>query len=1017
VVDDHTFHPVLAGDCVLFASSADDSVYCLDATAGTVRWRQTTDGPVRYAPSVVAERVYAGSDDGSVYCFDLADGRLHWRRRLAPTDRMVPGNGRLISAWPIRTGVAVADGVAYAAAGLYPSQGVSVWALAADTGEPIWKQPIDYSAHGYLLMTADRLIVPTGRSTPVVLNRSDGRVQGQVKGSPGSYAVLAGEEVFSGRGNSGTLEAADLASRNSLVTVPAQHVCVTPSRSYLLGRGHLQAIDLTRFMQLSRQLSVATAERERAQEHFQQLSARGTQNGDQRQQMQELISQSTDRINTLSSQREATILWNLPTRRHGCLAAGENFVLVGGNGATELRDPTDGRLLQELAVDGTVLGVALADERIYVSTTRGEIYCFGSPHSAPPLPSASQSASASQSTAVPDSAPASHTAPHTKWRPLVAAIVKDQLRPAFGSTRGYALVAGADDYDLLGALYDETDLTILAVDTDRQTVAETRRRLQRDQRYPARVAVLQVEPGRLPVADYVANLVVSARGLAGETVDRWDREELMRVVRPAGGLAWLKPHQPPVERGPLPGAGRWVHQYGNPGNTADSGDHQVSWDLRLQWFGGPGPAQMVDRHLRAPAPLAADGRMYIGGENLLVGVDSYHGTQYWQKELPGAQRYSMPYDCGYTSIDGDRVATAVRDAVWVLDARTGETLQTLRVPASDGDSPESHWGYVVLRGDQILGSIQKATASRTVPTRELIDQDYGNARPLVTGTGLFLMECSTGQVRWQQEAIVLNPTLAATAQRVFFVAATADGLRSHPTGQILLERLLESGAEVRALDAETGHTIWSQPVDPYLAVCRNILYLQAAGDRLVLSGSYPRDNDSFYRVAVLDAVTGATLWKAEHAKGKAGEFTHGEQVHHPVILGDRLVCEPAIYEFATGRRIAPDGTPDDWVLKRPAHSCGTMSGAGDCLFFRSGNPTVMSLGPNLESRDRFRSISPSRPGCWINIIPADGLVLIPEASASCVCHYSLQTSMAFQAVPRREVDTAGQVETSAARHR
>jgi len=35
------------------------------------------------------------------------------------------------------------------------------------------------------------------------------------------------------------------------------------------------------------------------------------------------------------------------------------------------------------------------------------------------------------------------------------------------------------------------------------------------------------------------------------------------------------------------------------------------------------------------------------------------------------------------------------------------------------------------------------------------------------------------------------------------------------------------------------------------------------------------------------------------------------------------------------------------------------------------------------------------PGCWINIIPAGGLVLIPEASSGCTCGYPLQTSMAF----------------------
>jgi hypothetical protein len=133
-------------------------------------------------------------------------------------------------------------------------------------------------------------------------------------------------------------------------------------------------------------------------------------------------------------------------------------------------------------------------------------------------------------------------------------------------------------------------------------------------------------------------------------------------------------------------------------------------------------------------------------------------------------------------------------------------------------------------------------------------------------------------------------------------------------------------------------------------------------------------------------------------KGLPGAFTHGEQVHHPVILGDRLIAEPAIYELATGKRLGPLDMPANWNLKRPGHSCGTLTGAGDCLFFRAANPTVLDLGKSAAGR--FQALAPTRPGCWINILPAQGLVLIPEASSGCVCHFSLQTSMAFR--PRRK---------------
>ena len=111
-----------------------------------------------------------------------------------------------------------------------------------------------------------------------------------------------------------------------------------------------------------------------------------------------------------------------------------------------------------------------------------------------------------------------------------------------------------------------------------------------------------------------------------------------------------------------------------------------------------------------------------------------------------------------------------------------------------------------------------------------------------------------------------------------------------------------------------------------------------------------------------------------------------------------IIAEPLIYRLADGQLVNPDGGAGGWKINRPGHSCGTMSGANGCLFFRAGNPTVLDLTGAARS-SRFTSLAPSRVGCWINIIPACGLVLIPEASASCVCHYALQTSMAFR--PRR----------------
>ncbi len=54
---DCAYHVAVADGAVYYGSSADDTVYCLDAAEGRVRWSFTTDGPVRLAPVVAGGRV------------------------------------------------------------------------------------------------------------------------------------------------------------------------------------------------------------------------------------------------------------------------------------------------------------------------------------------------------------------------------------------------------------------------------------------------------------------------------------------------------------------------------------------------------------------------------------------------------------------------------------------------------------------------------------------------------------------------------------------------------------------------------------------------------------------------------------------------------------------------------------------------------------------------------------------------------------------------------------------------
>ena len=189
---DAGYEPVIAKGILLIASSLTDSVKAYDAKTGEQRWSFYTDGPVRHAPAISGDLATFGSDDGCLYCVELATGELRWKHRAVPSQRRLLGNRRLISVWPVRGGPVVADGKVYFAAGVWPFEGVFVYAMELATGKVLWcndrlgylwgHQPHNTTAigglapQGYLLVNGDELIVPCSTAYPARLNRLTGEL-------------------------------------------------------------------------------------------------------------------------------------------------------------------------------------------------------------------------------------------------------------------------------------------------------------------------------------------------------------------------------------------------------------------------------------------------------------------------------------------------------------------------------------------------------------------------------------------------------------------------------------------------------------------------------------------------------------------------------------------------------------------------------------------------------------------------------------------------------------------------
>jgi outer membrane protein assembly factor BamB len=724
----------------------------------------------------------------------------------------------------------------------------------------------------------------------------------------------------------------------------------------------------------------------------------------------------------VSQSPRPSIRWRVELEGGESIAACQNRVVVGGDREVLIVAADSGQVKQRMPVDGKALGVAISDRKCYVSTTTGRIYCFGEDGredvqadeqtdeqtDGPPVTDGRVTADG----AVPADGAAIGSAgeavngesqSHDHAPPL------NDLLPEFASVAetmqlGYGVILGTDSDALVEGLLRDTKLHLLVLEQDLTRIDAFRRRWIGRGLYGTRLAALHVEPSRLSLATGFANLVAVGGGDL-----TWDLAEAKRLLSPARGYGWFG-DQPIVSSPDAdPSRGKWTHLYGSPANTAFTDDSQITDRLQLQWFGGPGPRRMVDRHLRAAAPLAQDGLMIVPGENRLIGVDSFNGTELWELDVPDSQRYTIPYDSGYYGLEKGRLAIAVKHDAWIVDTATGTVNE--RVALSDLPEvaplpPAARWGYLALQSGRLYGSAMKPDAARLEPSRRLIEIDYGNQQPLVTSNVFFCLapspdpaesaENATGwNVLWSHEACILHPTICVTDQFVWFVQSRHPSMVTHPSGRIPLADLLAADAKLVCLDARTGRLCWERALPAELNECTNILYVQANDAALVVSGSLTQDNDTLYRLAVLDPTSGELRWQTEHFEGKPDAFAHGEQVHHPVVMHDRVIAEPYIYRLSDGQRVLPFGVPGDWRMVRPGHSCGTLTASRECVFFRATNPTMMSLSSGTPEFQRMQKLAPSRPGCWINIIPADGLVLIPEASASCVCAFSLQTSMAF----------------------
>ncbi len=992
---DRAFHVAVAGRHLYYGSSADDTVYCLDLATGKVQWSFTTEGPVRLAPTVADGRAYVGSDDGHVYCLAADTGALLWKHRAGPMDKRLPGNGRMISLWPVRSGIVVEDDVVTFCAGLFPSKGAYLCALAAGNGKRIWKRQIDASPQGYLLASRTNLFVPTGRTAPIAFDRCSGKPLGSLGNLGGCFALLLDDMLAYGPSEDGQLHISAPASREKILSTPGLRMVAKGDRVYVLKQNALCALDRSTYVETGRQIA--------------QLRAKKNKTEDDK-----------ERLKALERQQRPSRKWQVACSCPYALIMAGDTLFAGGENQVVAHGADDGRQRWVGAVSGKAYGLAVASRRLFVSTDQGAIHCFR-PGTKPIPPTA-----ASDRPAKPSASPY----PKDRWTPLFD-VTADGIIERCPADTGYCLILGVAGGRLAYEIAQRTRFRIVGVEPDAKRVARARERLGKAGLLGTRIAIHHRGMEKLPYPDRFANLVISGKTVVSGRSKPPPATEVLRVLRPCGGVVLFTHRSADVlrkwgdgilpewtierhkdaywgiaRRGPLPGAGTWTHAYADAANTACSGDQRIGGPMDLQWFGQPGPRRMVDRHFRNVPPLYSAGRLFVPGDRIVYALDAYNGTMLWRVDVPNARRLGAFLEAGSMMVDDASLYVASAESCHRFDVQTGERREPYALPQGVKAEPRE-WGYVARSAELLLGSGRRKGASYDTITREAeVDTHpvwYPNMK-LALSESVFGMDRGSGRTRWTYASgRVIETTLTVGGGRLYFVETHSPKALANTSGRLPMLDIIDEGDQfLVALDLKTGHVAYKNKID--MRQLQQPVYLLYACDILLLSGSKIVGGEAIrasgtaalaqrtggesihYTCYAFDAPTGKPRWSVTHKTDLAVRGGHGEYNRHPTVVGETVYVWPYAYHVKTGERIA------GWRFPKRRRGCGGVSASARCLFLRDSNPVMISLQPDARMTRLTRI---TRPGCWINIIPAGGLVLVPEASAGCTCGYPIQTSMAF----------------------
>jgi len=977
---DLSYEPVVMGETIFVPSMVHDSLTAYDTETGGEQWRFYADGPVRLAPVAANGKVYFSSDDGRLYCLDAATGGVVWQFRGGPSGRKILGNERLISMWPSRGAPVWRDGTIYFTASIWPVMGIFVYALDAETGAVIWSNTgegcrwtaqqhvgawafASVAPQGHCVATDDLLLVSGGRTLPAAFDRATGAYvyfdadARTWHRDQGGYAVAAMRDwFFCGPGNRSGNHPGMYQLADSAPVQETRASVLTEDVVYEMTGGKVCARDLTG------------------------------------------PSPTLAEVWSLTPSDTVTAVFCKAGSR--LYAGGPNHVIaiedLGVSGVERWNETIAGHPTTMLA----------ADDKLFVVTEEGCLYCFGE---------------AGTGTAAP-SGPAAliDWPPEDEWTIEAEAILAET-----GVTRGYCLVLGLGTGRLAEELVRQSDLCVVGLDPSSSTV-ETLRERWDDMGVPcARLSALAGEVWSAELPPYMASLVVSedpdAAGIGNGLLFAG---AMFESLRPYGGVACFPSsaqglfdqaaasgslanaeagtsgdHALLTRVGALPDSADWTHHYGDASNTLVSKDKRVKAPLGILWFGGSSNEPLLPVHGHGPTEEVAAGRLFIEGGDLMRAMDVYTGRVLWEKALPDVGQYfdtrsgqpgANHLGSNYASA-ADGVYVAYGEECLRLDPETGETLETFVLP-----------GDPVFAQVKVWEGLLVAAVGPVIFDADPIGDRNWNAS---CSTDLVVMNRYTGVVQWSrtaENAFHHNTIIAGRLPDDREVIYCID--RLPPEHEAALRRRgltpADVGAEYRllALNALNGEEIWSTAQDVFgtwLAYSAQYdVLLQSGRPSILMPPGEPMGRFITYR-----GTNGTVLWEINDAVWDTGPYMlHGNTLMTQLPLGGMGL------DLLTGeRRMRKHPLTGEWLSWSfvRSYGCGTSVASENLVTFRSGAAGYYDLTNNggVGNLGGFKS------GCTSSLVVAGGVFNAPDYTALCNCSYQNQTSLALVHMPEVEMWT------------